>query len=129
METSTSTSPGFVSALANLCGGLVSGIEDRLQLLSLELHEEKLRIIQIFLWISAAVFTGMMALGFASLTVVFLFSGHARLVALGAFAVFYGTALGVIVIAFRRFLARQPKLFDATLQELKEDRACIRTEN
>jgi hypothetical protein len=34
-----------------------------------------------------------------------------------------------IVLAFRRYLARQPRPFSASLQEIKSDRACIRTEN
>jgi uncharacterized membrane protein YqjE len=35
----------------------------------------------------------------------------------------------VIIIAFRRYLARQPRPFAATLHEIGEDRACIRTES
>jgi hypothetical protein len=38
---------------------------------------------------------------------------------------FYTGAL-VAIIAFRRFLARQPHPFAATLHEIGEDRACIR---
>lgn len=129
METTSPSSTGFFASLSNLCAGLVAGVEDRLQLLSAELHEEKLRLIQIFVWISAAVFTGMMAVGFASLAVVFMFSGTARIVALAGFAVLYGVALAVIVISFRRYLARQPRPFSATLEELKEDGECIRTGN
>jgi uncharacterized membrane protein YqjE len=128
MEPSSSDPRGFVASLTSLCAGLVGGVEDRLQLVSLELHEEKLRLIQIFVWISAAVFTGMMAIAFASLTVVFLFWGTARLAVLGGFALFYAGALAVIAIAFRRYLARQPKPFTATREELREDRACIRPE-
>jgi hypothetical protein len=34
--------------------------------------------------------------------------------------------LGAILTALRRFLARQPAPFAATLEEIGEDRACIR---
>jgi uncharacterized membrane protein YqjE len=129
MENPSSGSRGFVASLTNLCAGLMAGVEGRLRLLSMELHEEKLRLIQIFVWISMAAFTGMMAIAFARLTVVFLFWETARLAVLGGFALFYGAALVVIAVAFRRYLARQAKPFTATLEELKEDRGCIRPEN
>ncbi|AOS44432.1 hypothetical protein Verru16b_01494 [Lacunisphaera limnophila] len=121
--------PGLLDSLRLLGDTLVAGLQDRLELLSVELQEEKFRLILIFLWISAAVFTAMMTLAFASLTVVYLFWESARLAALGGLTLLYAGALAVIVIAFRRFLARQPQPFAATLQELKEDRACIRTGN
>jgi uncharacterized membrane protein YqjE len=131
MENPSFASQGFVAALASLCAGLLASVEDRLELLSLELHEEKLRFIQIFVWISLAAFTGMMAIAFASLTVVYLFWKTARLAVLDGFALFYSAALAVIAIAitFRRHLTRQPKPSAATLEELKEDRAYIRPEN
>ena len=76
--------------------------------------------------ISVGIFTGMMALMFASLTLVYLFWESARLAVLGGLTVFYCAALAAVIIAFRRFVARQPKPFAATLQEIGEDRACIR---
>jgi uncharacterized membrane protein YqjE len=93
------------------------------------MQEEKFRLIQTFFWISAAVFTGMMTLGFASLTLVYFCPAGSRLAALGGLTLFYATALAVIVVTFRRYLARQPKPFAATLHELGEDRACIQPAN
>lgn len=122
-------SRGFLDALKGLGEGLLGTVHDRLQLLSLEIHEEKFRLVQTFIWICAAVFTGMLAVTFASLVLVYLFWDTARLTVLGGLALFYFTALGVIVVAFRRRLARQPRPFDATLRELQEDRSCIRKEN
>jgi uncharacterized membrane protein YqjE len=104
-------------------------VQDRLELFTVELQEEKFRLIQTFIWISAAVFTGMMAITFASLTLVYLFWESARLAVLGGLTVLYTGALVVIIISFRRYRARQPSPFAATLHEIGEDRACIRTEN
>ena len=128
MEPATPASAGFLQSLRALGDGLLATVQDRLELFSVELQEEKFRLIQIFVWISAAIFTGMMALGFASLTLVYLFWASARLAVLGGLAAFYAGALVVIIIAFRRFVARQPSPFSATRQEIREDRACIRTE-
>ena len=129
----TTSSPpsasGFVGALRTLVDGLVTGVQHRIELFSVELQEEKFRLVQIFIWISAAVFAGVMAFAFVSLTLVYFFWESARLPVLGGLALFYTAALLGIVLAFRRFLARQPQPFSATLSELSEDRACIPAKN
>ncbi|HEX2861105.1 MAG TPA: phage holin family protein [Lacunisphaera sp.] len=125
----TPSVPGFMGSLRALGDGIVATVQDRLELFSLELQEEKFRLIRIFIGIGAAIFAGMMFLTFASLTLVYLFWETARLPLLSGLTVFYAALLAVIVLALRRFLARQPDPFAATLQELKADRACIGTAN
>ena len=129
METGTPGPAGYLSSLRSLGDGFLASVQDRLELFTVELQEEKFRLIQTFIWISAAVFTGMMAITFASLTLVYLFWESARLAVLGGLTVLYTGALVVIIISFRRYRARQPNPFAATLHEIGEDRACIRTEN
>jgi len=129
MEPATPASAGFLHSLRALGDGLLATVQDRLELFSVELQEEKFRLIQIFVWISAAVFTGMMAIMFASLTLVYLFWASARLAVLGGLTIVYTGALVALVIALRRFIARQPRPFSATRQEIGKDRACIRNEN
>ena len=129
MDTPPPAPAGFLDSFRTLGDGLMASVQDRLELFSLELQEEKFRLIQIFFWISAALFTGMMTVMFASLTLVYLFWDSARLAVLGGLTLLYGGSLVAIVITLRRFLARQPKPFAATLEEIGEDRACIRTGN
>jgi len=124
-----SASPGIMGSFRTLGDGLIASVQDRLELFSVELQEEKFRLIQTILWISAAVFAGMMTVMFASLTVVYLFWESARLAVLGGLTVLYAASLLATVIAFRRFLARQPRPFAASLQEIGEDRACIQAKN
>ncbi len=126
METPPPASPGFLGSFRALGDGLLATVEGRVELFSVELQEEKFRLIQAMLWISAVVFAGMMAAMFASLTLVYLFWDSARLAVLGGLAAFYAAALVAIILAFRRHLARQPKPFAATLDELGADRSCIR---
>jgi uncharacterized membrane protein YqjE len=118
--------PGFLGSLRSLGDGLLATVETRLELFSVELQEEKFRLIQTLIWISAAVFTGMMTVMFASLALVYLCWESARLAVLGGLAVLYAGALVLIILAFRRFLARQPAPFAATRQEIGTDRSCIR---
>jgi len=129
MQTAPSAPAGILDSLRVLGDSLLATVQDRLELFSVELQEEKFRLIRIFLWISTAVFTGMMAITFASLTLVYLFWESARLAVLGGLTAFYTVALVVIVVTLRRILAHQPIPFTATLEELGEDRSCIRTEN
>ncbi len=106
---------------------LLVSLQDRLALFSLELQEEKFRLIQTFVWISAAIFTGMLVVGFASLTLVYCVPASARALVLAGLTLGYAVTLVVLVLRLRSFLARQPRPFDATLQEIGEDRACIRS--
>lgn len=126
MESSPPGSAGFMNAFRTLGDGLVAGVQDRFALFGVEFQEEKIRLIQTFIWISAAVFTGMIAISFASLTLVYLFWESARLTVLGGLTGLYTGGLLVIIIAFRRYLAHQPRPFAATLDELNADRSCIR---
>jgi len=128
METTAPSSAGFIDSFRLLGDTLLTTVQDRLELFSVELQEEKFRLILTFIWISAAVFTGMMAIVFASLTVVYLFWESARLAVLGGLTVLYVSALVIIIVSFRRFIARQPSPFSATRQEIGKDRTCIRNE-
>ncbi len=125
----TDSSPGLLDSIRHFGRGLLASVQDRIELVSLELQEEKLRLIQTFIWISAAIFASMMALTFASLALVYLFWESARLAVLGGLALAYAGAAVAIIVALRRFLARQPRPFAATIEELKQDRECIPREN
>jgi uncharacterized membrane protein YqjE len=56
---------------------------------------------------------------------VYLFWETARLAVLGGLAGFFAVAMLAIILAFRRFVARQPVPFAATREELGQDRSCI----
>ena len=127
--TPTAASPSFTGSLRDLGEGVIAGIEHRLELLAIEVQEEKFRLVQVLLWIGAVFFTGLLAAGFASFTLIFVFWESARLVVLSGLAGFYIAAFVAVTMAFRRFLARQPAPFAVSLHELKEDRGCIRPES
>jgi uncharacterized membrane protein YqjE len=129
MDAAPHGSAGFLGSLRSLADGLLGSVQDRLTLISIEVQEEKFRLIRTFVWISAIVFSGMMTMAFASLTVVYLFWETARLAVLGGLTALYAGAFVLILITFRRYVAHQPKPFAATLDEIGEDRACIQTES
>jgi uncharacterized membrane protein YqjE len=129
MEPDSPDSPGILGSLRTLCDSFLATLEDRVGLVSIELQEEKYRLIQSFFWISSVLFSAVMAITFASLTLVYIFWDSARLAVLGGLTAFYALALVTLIVAFRRYLARQPELLGATLQELRHDRACIPKRN
>jgi uncharacterized membrane protein YqjE len=128
MDNPSPSSPGFTDSLADLGDNLIGTLQERIELVSVELQEEKYRLTQLIIWLSAAVFAGVMTLSFATLTVVYLFWESARLGVLAGFTMIYGAALAWVIVLLRRSFA-QPKPFEATIKTLKEDRECIRKPN
>lgn len=128
MENPSPSSPGFTDSLADLGDNLIGTLQERIELVSVELQEEKYRLIQLIIWMSAAVFAGVMTLSFATLTIVYLFWESARLGVLAGFTMFYGAALAWVIVLLRRSFA-QPRPFETTIKTLKEDRECIRKPN
>jgi len=122
-------SSGLLATARNFAQNLLGSVQNRLELFGAELQEEKFRLIQIIIWIAATAFSGMMALTFASITVVYLFWESARIAVLCGLALFYTVGFAIIMWQFHRFLGRQPKPFAATIAEFEKDRACIRPTN
>lgn len=128
MESPPPVAPGFFKNLSALGDSLLGAVQERVELASMELQEEKFRFVRLIIWISAAVFAGVMTLMFATLTIVYLLWDTARLAALGGFAAVYGGVLAWVIVMVRRQFD-QPKPFEATIDSLTEDRACIRNRN
>jgi len=129
METPPSDTPGLLDSLRSFAEGMLTSVHDRIELLSIELQEEKFRLIQVFIWISAMVFLGVLATVFASLVLVAIFWETARVLVMCSLAGAYLLGLIAVLLGFRRFIAQQPKPFAATLNELKKDRECFRAKS
>jgi uncharacterized membrane protein YqjE len=126
MESSPPASSGFFKNLSGLGDSLLGALQERIELVSVELQEEKYRLVRLIIWGGAAVFAGVMTLSFATLTIVYLLWDTARLAALGGFTLLYGGVLIWVIMMLRRQFTHQPKPFEATIDSLTEDRACIR---
>jgi uncharacterized membrane protein YqjE len=122
---SPSSLPGILNSLRQFADGLLGSVHDRLELFSIELQEEKLRIFRILILINAAIFSAFLALIFISLVIVYLFWDTARVGVLSGFAVFYSAAFVGVVLALKKFLAKQPRPFESTRQELAADRDAL----
>jgi uncharacterized membrane protein YqjE len=128
MDTPPSAPSGLTASLADFGESLIGTLQERIELVSVELQEERLRLVQLIIWLSVAVFTGVVTLSFATLTIVYLFWESARLGVLAGFTLFYGALLAWAIVVLRRSFS-QPRPFDSTIKTLTEDRECIRKRN
>lgn len=104
-------------------------LEDRLELLALELREAKLRFFQALLWAGMAVMATVFGLLLLVVAGLYVLPGEWRvylLVGMGGLALGIG---GMAFIVLGRHLDRRPLAFDQTLAELKKDAACFSARN
>ena len=111
---------GLGGAAREVCAGAVEAVSLRLELLGLELQQEKRRLFAtVFLAMSASL-AGFMALLFANLTLVVSFWDH-RLTVIAGLAVGYLLLALVCIWIVRRRLAGNRMPFPETTNELRKD--------
>lgn len=128
MSTDESSSPGLAASLRRMGRSLLGLAQTRIELFSVELQEEKLRVLDLLLWLSVA-----MALGIAGLILgigalgLFLWEtwGYAGLVAVIVAAL--GGAAGMLW-GLRRRILRGTAPFAETIGEFKKDFECLDSE-
>lgn len=116
---------GILGPIRSMIDGVFGSVEDRIELLSIELHEEKHRLVNTLIWTVAFLIVATLAVAFASFALlVAVWETEARLpVALGLAGVYLIAAVAV-GLKTRKLLLNQPKPFAATLEELQTDRQC-----
>lgn len=117
--------PGLVDSLTATAATMVAIVHTRLDLLSTDLEEEREHFVSLTLFALGAFFClGVGVVLVASLLVFAVWDTH-RFLALGALAATFLTAGGAaIVIALKKIKAK-PRLFAASLAELRKDRQLL----
>ncbi|HMM87045.1 phage holin family protein [Azohydromonas sp.] len=116
--------PGLFASLRRVLGSAAELVEVRLELLATELQQEKLRVLEALAWLAVAMLAFGIAMVLLAVFVVLLFDEH-RLAALGAVVLVY---LGGAALAWRAARARLREgggPFEASLAELRRDRAAL----
>lgn len=108
---------------------LVSMVRTRLNLLAVELIQEKSRIWVILVLTALALIFASMALLALSTLVVALFWDQYRLQAIGCLSLFYVLATIVTLIVLQRKAKAGSSLFAGTLSELSKDSAALAIES
>jgi uncharacterized membrane protein YqjE len=112
---------GIVRSARRMLGILVGMVRTRLNLLAIELMEERSRIWLMLVLTGLALILGLMALLTLSLLVVVAFWDENRLLAIGALLAFYVIATAVVLLLLRQKAKVGSALFASTLRELSKD--------
>src|SRR3989338_63840 len=115
-------STGLMESLKRMAGTLLVILQTRLELLSNEMEEERLRIGQMLLYGSVALlFFGLAIVILTAFFVVLFWDSH-RLLVLSGFTALYFVAGLLAWSALRRVAREKSKLFSDSLAELADDR-------
>lgn len=114
---------GLFASLKNFLCTLVDILHTRLEILGVELAEEKLRLVKIAVLAVATLVLTSLGLVFLSVLVITVFWETNRLLAISGVAAFY-IGLGLIFgNLLKQSLQTKSKLFATSLAELDKDRA------
>ena len=125
MDESKKPSGGLLSSLRRLIDTGLGLAQTRLELLSVELQQEKNRLIEVLAWMLIAVVLGLMALILVSFSLVVLFWDSARVVVLVLLCVLYVGGATWAVQRARKTLKQSRAPLKDSIEELKKDRACL----
>jgi len=118
---------GLVASLRGVLVSMLGIAGTRIELIGLEVAQEKERLVGLLFTALAAAF----ALSLAVLLVTFLVIAHFwdsyRLTAIGGFVLLYAALGGWLIAGLKRELETHPPLFSATLAELEKDRDALRS--
>ena len=118
---------GLFTSIAQLLATAVGIAQTRLELLSTELQEEIHRVAEIMVFAAIALLAAGVGLFLLALVVIFVFwDTHRMAASIGVTAAFFLIAL-VAGLVLRAKVRAKPPLLDATLAELKKDRANLLT--
>lgn len=122
------TSPRRLAAsLKGLAGTVLTLLQVRLELLSVEAQEEVTRVVSLLLYGVVAVILLALGLGFLAILITVALWESQRLLALAVFATLFLALGGVAAwLAYQR-VQRGSALFVASLAELQQDRNRLRS--
>lgn len=126
MSASAPKPDGWLDALRRSGDSVLGLVQNRLELFSVELQEEKLRAIKLLVWLAVALALALAAiLVAAGALAIFLWqvAGYWGLIGLALLTL--GGAAG-IVWRLRQQLHTGPTPFNATVTQFKKDRECLR---
>ncbi|HEV2454835.1 MAG TPA: phage holin family protein [Verrucomicrobiae bacterium] len=124
MEDKDDSPPGFQDTLRRLGAAIMGILQNRLELLVVELHEDRLRLVETLLLVAALVTLGLFTLGLAAAAVIILVWSHFGIP--GLFIVSAVGLLATVLVAWRLNLRlRNWPLLPGTLEQLKKDRECL----
>jgi len=122
------TEEGISSSLTGLVRTLRDTVENRVELLLVELKEERIHQLEMTILMVLALFCGLMTLVMLTVILVVCFWDTNRMLVLSLVAAAYAAgATGALLKV--RAMRKQWHPFAATLEEIKQDAACFKKTN
>lgn len=121
--------PGLAGAAGRIGGIAAQMLQDRLELLALELREAKIRFVQALILACLGVVFALAGLLLLVTVGVLALPPEWRLCGLAAAAAASLLAGAAVFFALRRCLGRRPLAFGQSVAELKRDAECFSTKN
>ena len=118
-------SSGLLGSIKRLLATLSEVVATRLELLSNEWQEERLRLLQMLLFALFAVFSLCMAVLLLVFFLVVLFWDEHRLSVLAVLSAGFFITGGVLILMLQSKLRNGSKLFSASLAALQKDREAL----
>ena len=116
-------SSGLMESSKRVVGTLLTIFQTRLELLSNEIEEERLRVRQMLFYGSVALFFFGLAIMLLTVFIVVVFWDSYRLSVLGGLTALFFLAGLLVLNSLRNLGQERTKLFSSSLSELEEDRA------
>ena len=123
MSDTEPSSPGLFKSLTAVAARLLATFHTRAELFSVELQEERYRLIELLLLTGGALLCGGLALFLLSITIILLFRADLRVYAALIMVVLYACGAGFFVWRIKRKLRDEP--FSETMDQLKKDWECL----
>jgi len=110
---------GLYHSLKNLAQEILSAVQNRFELFVVELHEEKARVLELFLWTAITLFLGITALMVLTAAMLLLFTQEIRLYMAASLSVGYFLLSGYSVIQLKKRLKQITQFHRQWLESLK----------
>jgi uncharacterized membrane protein YqjE len=124
MEPSNEDAPGLWLSLQRLGRTALGIAQNRVELLVVELEEERWRVVDALLLVAGAIVLALMTFIAGTFALVLFFPAEQRPVVLAVVAGLYLLATVAVLLKLRDRL-KNWRSFSATLAELKKDKACL----
>src|SRR5437016_5372526 len=112
--------PGPATLLRRIAATGLGVLQNRSDLLIVELQEEKARLVELLVWTIGLLFLGIMAMLMLTGTIIFLFAEEYRVYLAAGFAVLYLMGAVAVALTVKSLLKKAP--LPETAAQVKKDR-------
>ncbi len=118
-----------MESLKSMAGTMLAIIQTRVELLSCEMAEERLRIEQMLLYSSVTLFFFGLSIMLLTVFIVVAFWDNYRLLVLGGLATLFFVAGLISLVILRRIAEHKTNLFSSSIGALADDRSNLATQS